>query len=284
MKISKILKTAAFAGGILCAVKGLDDRLETTHYIIESPDLPKSFDGFRIVQISDFHAASIPGLLDEVRSEDPDIIVSTGDLVHDRGSYDPGVRLIDRLMSVAPVYAVTGNHDLRRTDYKKFQKELDDTGAVTLHDETILLTHGDEEIALSGIEDPFSEDGKTIEQNISKSLNNIVTFDGYHIALFHRANHMDLLKNEGFNLILSGHMHGGQIRLPDGRGICTPKSSWSSGSPMFFPKYFAGHYRYRNTDMIVNRGIGNPMIIPRLFNRPELTVIILKHSPEKGER
>ena len=276
MKVSKVFKYMAFTGGILCAVKGLDDRLETTHYIIESEKLPEEFDGFRIVQVSDFHASSVPGIIEEVRNEDPDIIVSTGDLVHDRGAYEPGIRLIERLLTIAPVYTVTGNHDLRRADYKKFQRDLDRTGAVTLHDETIILTHDGAEIALSGIEDPFSEDGKTIEQNINASIEKLADFDGYHIVLFHRANHMDLLKNRGFDLVLSGHMHVGEIRLPNGRGVCAPKSSWVSGSPMLFPKYFAGHYKHRGTHMIVNRGIGNPMIIPRIFNRPELTVVILK--------
>lgn len=278
MKVSKVLKGMVFTGGILCAVKGLDDRLETTHYIIESPKIPEEFDGFRIVQVSDFHASSVPGIIDEVRDEDPDIIVSTGDLVHDRGPYEPGIRLIQRLMAIAPVYTVTGNHDLRRADYKRFQRDLDKTGAMTLHDQTVILTNDGAEIALSGIEDPFSEDGKTIEQNINASISKLSDTDLYHIVLFHRANHMDLLKNRGFDLVLSGHMHGGQIRLPNGRGICAPKSSWGSGAPMLFPKYFAGHYRYQKTDMIVNRGIGNPMIIPRIFNRPELTVVILKHK------
>lgn len=278
MKVSKVLKGMVFTGGILCAVKGLDDRLETTHYIIESPKIPEEFDGFRIVQVSDFHASSVPGIIDEVRDEDPDIIVSTGDLVHDRGPYEPGIRLIQRLMAIAPVYTVTGNHDLRRADYKRFQRDLDKTGAVTLHDQTVILTNDGAEIALSGIEDPFSEDGKTIEQNINASISKLSNTDLYHIVLFHRANHMDLLKKQGFDLVLSGHMHGGQIRLPNGRGICAPKSSWGSGAPMLFPKYFAGHYRYHKTDMIVNRGIGNPMIIPRIFNRPELTVVILKHK------
>lgn len=278
MKVSKVLKGMVFTGGILCAVKGLDDRLETTHYIIESPKIPEEFDGFRIVQVSDFHASSVPGIIDEVRDEDPDIIVSTGDLVHDRGPYEPGIRLIQRLMAIAPVYTVTGNHDLRRADYKRFQRDLDKTGAMTLHDQTVILTNDGAEIVLSGIEDPFSEDGKTIEQNINASISKLSDTDLYHIVLFHRANHMDLLKNRGFDLVLSGHMHGGQIRLPNGRGICAPKSSWGSGAPMLFPKYFAGHYRYQKTDMIVNRGIGNPMIIPRIFNRPELTVVILKHK------
>ncbi len=278
MKVSKLLKGMVFTGGILCAVKGLDDRLETTHYIIESPKIPEEFDGFRIVQISDFHASSVPGIIDEVRDEDPDIIVSTGDLVHDRGPYEPGIRLIQRLMAIAPVYTVTGNHDLRRADYKRFQRDLDKTGAMTLHDQTVILKNDGAEIALSGIEDPFSEDGKTIEQNVNASISKLSDTDLYHIVLFHRANHMDLLKKRGFDLVLSGHMHGGQVRLPNGRGICAPKSSWGSGAPMLFPKYFAGHYKYRKTDMIVNRGIGNPMIIPRIFNRPELTVVILKHK------
>jgi hypothetical protein len=265
-------------GAALFAIRGLDDRLETTHYIIESDKIPEEFNDFRIVQISDYHASVVPGIIEEIRGETPDIIVSTGDLVHDRGSYEPGIRLIERLVRIAPVYTVTGNHDLRRTDYTKFQKELDSTGAVTLHDESVALKKDGAEILLSGIEDPFSEDGNTIEQNVNASIDKLSHTDGYHIVLFHRANHMDLLKHHDFDLVLAGHLHGGQIRLPDGRGVCSPKSSWASGTPLLFPKYFAGHYRHMGMDMIVNRGIGNPMIIPRIFNRPELTVIILRHK------
>ncbi|MCH5212558.1 MAG: metallophosphoesterase [Oscillospiraceae bacterium] len=278
MKFSRLLKGAALTGGILFAVKGLDDRLETTHYIIESDKIPEGFDGFRIVQVSDLHASVVPGITEEIRGETPDIIVMTGDLVHDRGSYDPGILLSERLMQIAPVYNVTGNHDLYRTDYTKYQNELDNTGVITLHDQSVTIMRNASEITLSGIEDPFSEDGNTIEQNIRTSIKTLPETDNYHILLFHRANHMDLLKNNGFDLVLSGHMHGGQIRLPNGRGVCAPKSSWGSDSPLLFPKYFGGHYRYKNMDMIVNRGIGNPMIVPRLFNRPELTVIILKYK------
>lgn len=282
MKISKLIKGAAVAGGVLFAVKGLDERLETTHYTIESEKIPEDFDGFRIVQISDLHAALIPGIAEEVRSEEPDIIVSTGDLVDDEGAYEPGVRLCEKLLKISPVYAVTGNHDLRRADYAKFQRALDSSGVLTLHDESITLSRQKSSITLSGIDDPFSEDGKTLTQNIRNSVKAIKETENYHILLFHRANHMDLLKDSGFDLILSGHMHGGQLRFPNGRGICNPKSSWGSNSPFLFPKYFAGHYRYNDTDMIVNRGLGNPMIIPRLFNRPEITVIILKHKAERN--
>jgi hypothetical protein len=276
--MKKLIKTLALTGGILCVVKGLDDRLETTHYMMESPKIPEEFNGFRILQISDYHADSIPGLTDEIRNEAPDIIVSTGDLVHDRGSYAPGVRLCERLVTIAPVYAVTGNHDLWRNDYHEFEAELTALGVKTLHDERIELEKNGAKIGLAGIEDPFTQDSEHIKSKIKRSLKNLPKYDGYDILLFHRANWLDLFKNQGFDLILSGHMHGGQFRLPvGGKGVVAPKSGWS-GERLFFPKYFAGHYKSTQTQMIVNRGVGNPMIIPRLFNRPEITVVTLKHS------
>lgn len=280
MKFSKLFKSAALTSGALLVAKGLDNRLETTHYTITSDKIPEEFDGFRIVQISDLHASAVPGLVAEVKKEEPDIIVFTGDLVHDRGSYNPGIILAKKLALIADVYFVTGNHDLRRSDYKEFQDSLDKTGTITLHNESAVLKRDNAVIILSGIEDPISEEKNTITDRIKASIKKIEKTDNYHIVLFHRANHMDSLLNEGFDLIISGHMHGGQVRLPNGRGVCSPKSSWGSGSPMLFPKYFAGHYAKSGTDMIVSRGIGNPMIIPRLFNRPEMTVITL-HSAKK---
>ena len=278
MKISNLIKGAAIAGGVLFVAKGLDNRLQTTHYTITSDKIPPEFDGFRIAQISDLHAATIPGVVSEIKAEKPDIIAITGDLVHDDGPFEPGVRLAARLTEIAPVYSVTGNHDLRRSDYKQFQHALDLTGTITLHDETETLRRNGAQISLSGIEDPFAESFSSLSSNIVKSIERIPPTNNYHIVLFHRANHMNLLKGHGFDLVLSGHMHGGQFRFPHGRGICAPKSSWGSDTPLLFPKYFAGRYRDGDMDMIVNRGLGNTMLIPRLFNRPEITVIILKHK------
>ena len=278
MKFSSILKGSAFIGGALLVAKGLDDRLETTHYTISSSKIPQEFDKFRIVQISDVHSATVPGLVAEIKGEAPDIIVSTGDLVHDRGSYEPAIRLIKKLTKIAPVYAVSGNHDLRRSDYGSYLKALDGSGVVSLHNQSTEIKKGNASIMLSGIEDPFSEDGARINNNNLNSFSKLNRTDNFHILLFHRANHLDILKDKGIDLILSGHMHGGQFRFPNGRGICAPKSSWGSSKKMLFPKYFGGHYKHNSTDMIVNRGIGNPMIIPRLFNRPEISVIILESS------
>ena len=279
--MKKTIKALAIAGGVLCAVKGFDNRIEVSDYNIQSPKIGKGFNGFRILQISDYHSDNLPGLVDEIKSLKPDIIVSTGDLVHDKGSYKPGIRLMERLVKIAPVYAVTGNHDVWRMDYSELEKDLCKIGVKTLHDESVFLRCGDDEIRLSGIDDPAAVDKSGIEENLEESISAIPKYDGYTILLFHRANLMDILKHHGFDLILSGHMHGGQFRLPWGTGVCAPKSRCGSNSKALFPKYFAGLYERHGTKMIVNRGLGNPMIIPRLFNRPEITVIELNHSEEE---
>lgn len=276
--MKKLLKAAAYAGGVLFIIKGLDNRLEVTHYNISSEKIPSEFDGFKIVQVSDYHCDSVPGLVTEIKNENPDLIVSTGDLADDKGSYLPALRLCEHLTDIAPVYAVTGNHDLWRSDYEKFENELTMTGVVTLHNERITLKRNGSEISLSGIDDPFSLNSGRIAENIQSSLSKFPRCTGYNILLFHRANLFEQLKHHGFDLILSGHMHGGQFRLPTGQGVVSPKSSWASKTPVFFPKYVAGHYKSAHTEMIVNRGIGNPMLIPRLFNRPELTVVTLSNK------
>ena len=280
----RVLRNLALVGGTLCAVKGLDTRLEVTHYKMRSPKIPKEFDGFRIVQVSDYHCDTIPALLSEIQNEDPNIIVTTGDMADDEGSYTPAVRLSKNLVNIAPTYAVNGNHELWRSDYSKFEKALRDAGVHTMSNISIPISRGNSKIILSGIDDPFTRDGFKMVNRVEEELSQIhVDKNFYNILLFHRANMLDIFKDKGFDLILAGHMHGGQFRLPNGRGIIAPRSGWGSNSPILFPKYFAGHYEHSDgTQMIVNRGLGNPMIIPRLFNRPEITVIILKH--QEGEK
>jgi hypothetical protein len=280
-EVKKFFKAAALTGGALFLVNGLDNRLEVTHYNISSNKIPADFNGFKILQISDYHCDSIPGLVEEIKNEEPDIIVSTGDLADDRGSYFPAVRLCEHLCDIAPIYAVSGNHDLWRSDCDSFEKELAMAGVTMLHNERVLLERGHSKIALSGMDDPFALSGTGIYDKVQSSLAKFSPFEGYDILLFHRANLFEMLKNKGFDLILAGHMHGGQFRLPNGKGIVSPKSSWASKTPIFFPKYVGGHYRAPNTDMIVNRGLGNPMLIPRLFNRPEITVITLNSKEYK---
>ncbi len=273
----RILRNAALIGGVACIIKGLDTRLEVTHLNVTSSRIPDEFDGFVIVHISDYHCDTVPGLLEAIRCESPDVILTTGDMADDEGSYTPSVRLFKHLLQIAPTFAVTGNHDLWRSDYDKYERELDSLGVLTLRNKTTYIEKNGALIALSGIDDPFTRNGQTMTERVENSLSELnIDTNMYNILLFHRANMLDLLKDRGFDLILSGHMHGGQFRLPvSGQGMLAPKSGWGSNSPMLFPKYFGGRYEHKDTTMIVNRGLGNPMIIPRLFNRPEVTVIKL---------
>lgn len=273
--MGKIKKLLAL-GGALYLANGLDNRLEVTHYHIRSAALPQAFDGFRIVHISDFHCDAAPGLVDEIRCERPDIIAITGDLAHDTGSCEPFISLLRRLVKIAPCFMVSGNHDVWRSDYQDFADACRAEGGVFLQDERRILRRGDAQITISGIEDPFSRDREMVSRRVAESLKKLPKTSGYEILLFHRANALDRLKRHGFDLILAGHMHGGQFRVPGIGGVLSPRSNLGERTPMFFPKYFGGLYEAGDTKMIVNRGIGNPMIIPRFFNRPEIGSITLE--------
>lgn len=273
-KFSKL----AVIGGALLLANGLDNRLEVTHYQVKQKSLPKEFDGFRIVHISDFHCDTTPGLVNEIRGEFPDIIVITGDLAHDTGSFDAFIHLLEQLLKIAPCYMVSGNHDVWRTDYKDLVAACRARGGIFLQDERVELERSGAKIAISGIEDPFTRDKDLMAKKLAQSLNTLGPYDGYELLLFHRASSLDRLKDQGFDLILAGHMHGGQFRIPGVGGVLAPRSSLSENSKMFFPKYFGGRYENGGTVMIVNRGIGNPMVIPRFFNRPEIGSIVLEHE------
>ncbi len=281
--MKKLLKTAAIAGGIMCAVNGLDNRLETTRYTVSSNKVPKEFDGFTIAHLSDMHSESIPNLSDAVKALRPDIIVCTGDMADDRGSYESVIAAIKELMDIAPVYIITGNHDLWRNDFPTLLKETEDTGATYLRNQRCEISKDGASVFISGLDDPFSYDTKTINEHMDYGLKMLDKADGFEILLFHRANLLDKLKDKGFDIILSGHMHGGQFRIPYIGGVLSPKSSFAGGGRLFFPKYFGGFYKFKNTAMIVSRGLGNPMIIPRIFNRPELVSVKLRHTENNNE-
>lgn len=276
MKKKTIFAISAAVGGAFCIKKAVDSRLEITKYNIASENIPEKFDGFKIVQLSDAHSEITPGLVNAIEEEKPDLIVCTGDMTDDDGnSFFPTIHLIKNITDIAPVFMVTGNHDVARSDFSELEKELSKIGAEFLRNERIVLQRDDEYIALSGIDDPAALNEKTINERVRSSAKELGRFDGYEILLFHRANLFELLDGYGFNLVLAGHMHGGQIRLPKIGGMVSPKTSILSDK-MLRPKYFAGAYTYSDMTMLVSRGLGNPMLLPRIFNRPELLSITLR--------
>ena len=274
--MKSFLKGAALAGGAFLAIKALDTRLEVAFYEVKSDKIPKSFDGYKIVHLSDYHNDTIPELVWEIRDECPDIIVCTGDMADDKGTYIPALRLTEKLVKVAPCYMVTGNHDLWRADFQKMEEDMQNVGACFLRNERVLISKNSDEISLSGIDDPFYCGNSRIRPYLSNWAQELSDSERFNILLFHRANLLDEFQGFGFDLILSGHMHGGHVRIPGVGGFASPRSSWQDSENILFPKYFGGMYKSDETTMIVNRGLGNPTFIPRVFNRPEMIVITLR--------
>lgn len=281
--MNNLFKAALLTGGAALAVKALDSRLEVTYHTVESRLIPSAFDGFKIVHLSDYHNDTVPQLMSEVRDENPDLIVCTGDMADDKGSYAPAVRLVEKLQTVAPCLMVSGNHDLWRNDFGSMEKEMNAAGAKFLHNERVFITKGDDKISVCGIDDPYICNEKKIKHYIKKAALDVSGYDGFEMLLFHRANLLDELTGFGFDLILAGHMHGGHMRIPGVGGVAAPRTSWQAGEGILFPRYFGGRFESDGTTMIVNRGLGNPMFIPRVFNRPEMIVIKLKKHIETFE-
>ncbi len=271
-----IISKAVLAGAVLVMAKGLDNRLEVSHYAIKLDKIPKEFDGFRIVHLSDFHCDTTAGLIDAINREHPDAICITGDMTHDTGSYEPFLRLLTELLKIAPVYMISGNHDVWRKDYNELVIKCKEIGAIFLQNESVIITRDNSDILISGIEDPSSISHDIVVDKINDGIKKIEKTDLFSILLFHRANLLDLFSDCGFDLILSGHMHGGQIRIPGVGGVLSPKTNFTQNDKIIFPKYFGGEYRIGKTKIIVSRGIGNPTILPRVYNRPEICSITLK--------
>ncbi|KMN43377.1 phosphoesterase [Bacillus cereus] len=242
-----------------------------------SSKIPSSFKGYKILQLSDLHNKKFGDnqdvLIKKVKSIKPDIITITGDLI-DSKSYDAEVSLqvIRELVKEYPVYFVTGNHEKWSGKYSSLEKELKKNHVTVLRNEHINIQKDGQEIYLLGIDDPEFTSGNHNEGSIVKNeivkAKNEVNPDGYKVLLSHRPEFLNVYADEKIDLVLSGHAHGGQVRLPFIGGLVAPNQG-------ILPKYTAGLYMKQNTSMIVSRGLGNSIIPQRIFNRPEIVVVQL---------
>lgn len=243
---------------------------------VESDRLPVSFNHYKIVVVSDLHNAEFgennSWLLNLIEKEKPNIIALTGDLV-DSGKADieTAAKFIKNLVKIAPCYYVTGNHEAWMGEqYQELEKTLLDESVVILHDRAVRLTKDNETIQLAGLDDPeFTERDTSVQKSVSETkLKNLNLSDTYCVLLSHRPEAFEIYAAEDIDLVLSGHAHGGQFRLPFIGGVIAPDQG-------LFPKYDAGMYSENNTTMIVSRGIGNSIIPIRLNNRPEIVSVEL---------
>ncbi|KLA26384.1 metallophosphoesterase [Bacillus cereus] len=251
--------------------------ISITEVKITSNKIPSSFKGFKILQISDLHNKKFgdnqENLIQKVKSINPDIIAITGDLI-DSKSYNPEVsmELIRKLVKKYPVYFVTGNHEKWSGKYNNLEKELKKHHVIVLRNEHVSIQIGGQDIHILGIDDPEFVTGNRDEGNVVKDEIIKAKFemqpDTYNVLLSHRPEFLTEYADEQINLVLSGHAHGGQVRLPFIGGLVAPNQG-------MFPTYTAGLYEKQNTSMVVSRGLGNSIIPQRIFNRPELVVVQL---------
>ena len=251
--------------------------LETTHYTYAAEQLGADLEGYRIVQISDLHNAKFGKnnrkLVDRIRECEPDMIVLTGDLVDsNHTNIDRAVQFVDEIVKICPVYYVTGNHEywLEKSEYDELMDGLIGAGVVILDDQVVEISRGDAKFRLVGLDDKSLADGTL--GTLLNNTHNVVHEDSdereFTVVLAHEPQYLARYASSGVDLVLSGHAHGGQFRLPFVGGIVAPDQG-------FLPKYTAGEYYMNGTEMIVSRGLGNSVIPVRLFNFPEIVCVEL---------
>ncbi|KAB2421312.1 MULTISPECIES: metallophosphoesterase [Bacillus cereus group] len=276
-KINRIVMIICILVGFTIFLYLQNNLISITEVKITSSKIPSSFKGYKILQISDLHNKKFGDnqdvLIQKIKSIDPDIIAITGDLI-DSKSYDAEVsmQLIREIVKKYPVYFVTGNHEQWSGKYNNLEKELKKYDVNVLRNEHVGIRKGEQEINLLGIDDPEFVTGNRDEGNIIideiKKAKIEMQPDKYNVLLSHRPEFIKEYTNERLDLVLSGHAHGGQVRLPFIGGLVAPNQG-------VLPKYTAGLYVEKNTSMVVSRGLGNSIIPQRILNRPEIVVVQL---------
>ncbi len=238
--------------------------VERFEYISKS--INKKFDGFKILHISDLHNKMFFNkqeyIVKKIKKQNPDIIVITGDII-DRRSIDltPTKIFIEKVKDIAPVLYVEGNHEVDHKMYDDLMKIFSDNGVNVLNDMKYLYKKEDSSLEFVGVRDPLSFSGFG---DIIKKYKN----EDFNILLTHRTEEFEMYKENKYNIIFSGHAHGGQFRLFN-QGIFSPGQG-------LFPKYTSGEYKENESSMYVSRGLGNSRFPFRLFNHPHIIVVELK--------
>lgn len=251
--------------------------ISVNNFVINSSKIPDEFDGFTIVQISDLHNTEFGKdnmrLLDKVREAKPDIILITGDLVDSRRTdIGIGADFATDAQKIAPTYYVSGNHEARITEYKELEKRMIESGVTILNNKSDSIEIGSKSISVFGIEDLNFNFSDSYEKTLHNSLEALeFNNDSFNILLAHHPEWFDIYALKGFDLVFSGHAHGGQIRLPFVGGVFAPGQG-------LFPKYDSGIYSKNETTMIVSRGLGNSLFPIRINNSPEIIVAKLNKT------
>ena len=250
--------------------------LSVERYTFADPALPSGLEGMRIVQLCDLHGSSFGednvDLITAVAAEDPDIIVLTGDLQDAPDETPPEYtwQLGASLAAIAPTYFVTGNHEWALGEVPALKEGLEEAGVTVLSNDYVLLERGGDSLVLAGIDDPNGYADQKTPEEIRQEQGE----DAYWFLLAHR-NHLfaPVYSTLGAALVLSGHGHGGMIRLPFTDGLIGVDRT-------LFPSYTDGFYTVSGAKVFVSRGLGSSGGGFRLFNRPQVAVLTLTSDGE----
>ena len=286
MKNKKIIVLVCIVLIFISILMCFSKKIDVTKYTISNKKIPEEFNGFKILQLSDFHSEgyrdTTQDLINKVKDINPDIVVMTGDMVSwDMENIEEAKILVESLAEIYPIYYVDGNHEhlaeiLRLSRYNSFLDFMHELGVTTIKNDCIKLHKGNESINLYGINLPL--DSATalyvnkfqLEKNYVEKTLPKADSEKFNILLAHTPVFIKQYNEWGADLVLAGHMHGGIARIPfTNIGLLSPGRT-------ILPKYAAGKFKVKDSIMIVNRGIGTSSFKLRIFNNPEISVITLE--------
>ncbi len=276
------LLTGAAGAGLLAYAAGAEPyAIETVHLDLFAPRLPEAFDGYTLIQISDLHMRQMgrrERILRALLTHLPpaDLVAVTGDLVHTPAGTQPFLELARAFQAKDGVYAVFGNSEHKNgVRPYAFSQTLAENAITPLMNQHVLLSRGGAQIVLAGVDDPVND-----KDDIAEALQNAPN-DLFILLLMHSPDSVAEAVLRGVDVVLSGHTHGGQIRLPWYGPLYTHSRL---GRRMSDGYYSRGRLRRAigirpgRTQLYVTRGIGISGLALRFLTRPELTIITLRRG------
>lgn len=251
---------SCLAGVVLIAlfVWYSNNLITVTKYKVQSGKAPEK--DVKIVHLSDLHGKAFGKgnrrLLKKVAAQKPDFIAITGDIIHKYRDRDIAVALaaVKELVKIAPVCYVSGNHEMRSTRYRVLKEQIKEAGATVLDGESVQVCG----VCVAGVNCAKIKGGGYFS---------LCGDEVFKLLLAHLPHYIDRYAMAGYDLVLTGHAHGGQWRIP-----FTKIGVYSPGQGLF-PKYACGLHWCGNMRQVISRGLGNSQCPLRLFNRPEIVVV-----------
>ena len=249
--------------------------LQTTETALVSPALPPAFDGLRIVELADLHGRVFGRgsrrLLAAVRRAEPDLICIDGDLFDEHTDLAMLPPLLRGLCAIAPVYYVTGNHEWRVPGLRGILAQMRACGVTVLQDDWRVLRRGEDALIVAGTDDPCGPAERKTPAELIADIRAEAGEAAFLLLLTHRNDQLPQWSALGVQAVLAGHCHGGVVRLPFVGGLF-------GTDRRLFPAWDAGLYRQGETALYVSCGLGYTNVHFRLFNRPEVAVIVLRRG------